>query len=279
MVKNSSNVVYKNLCPMIKKNVYLTFDIEPFWVNIPVRHHKDDWKKLRDQSAKGFYEILEICAELNLKATFFFVGEWARQYPKAVSAAKSMGHTIGSHSHFHEDLTKLSAEQLRSDLATSKKILEDIVGQKIVHFRAPSFSLLPEQMSVVREAGFLIDSSTSNASRVFGGSNKLNFRLENFASITQSGLKIFGKEITILGGGYLRIIPPKILRLLVHHDLGNMIYLHPVDFCQSVPYYSFLSWSENLRKKIRVGDMRKKIQILNEAYNLCPLPDLPIYAH
>ena len=275
MVENTSNVTSRNSSQMVKKNVYLTFDIEPFWVSIPVRHQKDDWKNLRDHSSEGFYEILDVCAELKLKSTFFFLGEWSRQHSYAVIAAERMGHTIGSHSNFHEDLTTSSATQLRSDLAASKKILEDIVGQKIVHFRAPSFSLLPEQMSVVREAGFLIDSSTSNASRIFGGNNKLNFSLDDFASITQSGLNFFGKEITILGGGYLRIIPPRLLRLLANHDLGNMIYLHPVDFYKGVPNYSFLSWSENLRKKIRVGNMRKKIEILNKAYNLCPLPDLP----
>ena len=195
------------------------------------------------------------------------MGEWARQYPKAVIAAKSMGHTIRSHSNFHEDLTTLSASQLRSDLAASKKILEDIVGQKIVHFRAPSFSLSPEQMSIVREAGFLVDSSTSNASRIFGGNNKLNVSLDDFVSIAQSGFKFLGKEITILGDGYLRIIPPWLLRLLANHDLGNMIYLHPVDFYKGVPNgpntaYGYLTVDRSLSDNVKnVLDFHEKPEL------------------
>ena len=47
------------------------------------------------------------------------------------------GMSIGSHSHNHDDLTKLNKHDLKNDLDFSKKILEDKFGQKINNFCYP----------------------------------------------------------------------------------------------------------------------------------------------
>mgnify|MGYP001264474468 CR=1 FL=1 len=256
----------------MKKVVYLTFDIEPFWVNIPVRHSKDDWETIHDASLERFHEILSICDEVQVKATFFFVAEWARLNPGAVTMALSKGHTIGSHSMFHDDMTTLDDQAVLEDMVRSKETLEGISNIKVKHYRAPSFSLLPKQFRLLSLAGYEVDSSSTSAGRIRGGDNFDGTLAGNALKyVTLTGFRIFSKEFTILGGGYLRLVPPILLRFATRWDLGNMIYLHPIDFETAVARYPFLSFSENLRKRIRIGSMRKKIHILSKAYELNPM--------
>ena len=73
-------------------------------------------------------------------------------------------------------------------------------------------------------------------------------------------------NITMLGGGYLRILPAKILRILSRRNLGNMIYLHPHDLPKTIIKFDKLTQLENLRKTIRIDNMFTKLDILLENY-------------
>ena len=259
---------------MNKKTVYLTFDIEPFWVNIPVRHERINWRTQGDDSYYRFLDIIELCDHLDLKATFFFVAEWGTLYPDALKLCVQKGHAIGSHSAYHDDMTKMSDEEVYNDMLQSKKTLEDIINQEIIYFRAPSFALDPRQLEFLEKAGYRVDSSGTSAIRVFGGENSDQYIVNtSIIRYNLKGFEILGKELTVLGGGYLRIVPPIILKFLAKLDLGNMIYLHPVDFQRNVPYYPQLRYLENIRKQLKFGSMKRKLMILNDAYDLKPLPN------
>ena len=211
---------------------------------------------------------------MDVKATFFFVGLWAKKYPDAVKMASKQGHTIGSHSFMHEDLSEKEDEILLMDLLSSKKIIEDIIGMPVVHFRAPSFSIRDNQIKIIQKAGYKYDSSTTEALRFYGGLNTPNSNNDHtLRLIPFKGMEIFGKNLTILGGGYLRLIPEWLLRPLCKYNIGNMVYLHPVDFETSICWYSFLSFSSNLRKNIQFGRMSNKLKILSEHYEFSGLPN------
>ena len=261
---------------MSKKTVYLTFDIEPFWVNIPVRHERSNWQTERDDSLRCFLEIIDLCDILAVKATFFFVAEWGKLHPEALRLCLQKGHAVGSHSMYHDDLSRMTDAEAYNDMLMSKEVLEEIVNQKIIYFRAPSFALRPSQLELVERAGYQIDSSGTSAARIFGGDNTTGYiRNKRVIRCNLEGCKIFGKELTLLGGGYLRVVPPLILKYLTQFDLGNMIYLHPVDFQRKVPKYPHLKFFENLRKRAKFGSMKRKLMILNKAYDLKPLPVSP----
>lgn len=258
----------------MKSSLYLTFDIEPYWVTIPVQHSRSHWEEAVDASVQRFYEILKVCKDLNITATFFFVGLWAKNYPDAVRMAVEQGHTIGSHSLKHDNLLEKDDETLLSDLLSSKKILEDIIHKPVVHFRAPSFSISTNQMRIIEAAGYKYDSSTTDAFRLYGGLNKLsNDNVNSLQLIPFKGMNFLGKSLTILGGGYLRLIPDWLLRALCKCNLGNMVYLHPIDFENSLYWYEFLSLSSNIRKNIRFGKMENKLKILSKYYELHGLPN------
>lgn len=81
--------------------------------------------------------IMEILKEYNANATFFLVGFWVENYPEITKKIAENGFEIGTHSNTHPDMAKLDANQMKLELETSVKILEDTTGKKVELFRPP----------------------------------------------------------------------------------------------------------------------------------------------
>lgn len=82
-------------------------------------------------------KIMEILKEYNANATFFLVGFWVETYPEITKKIAENGFEIGTHSNTHPDMAKLDANQMKLELETSVKILEDTTGKKVELFRPP----------------------------------------------------------------------------------------------------------------------------------------------
>lgn len=242
--------------------LFLTFDVEPFWTNIPVRYSRDSWKTENDSSVFWTNAFIEYCEKNNLSATFFIVGKWAQLNEKVVKRiAKNLNFKLGSHSFWHEDLAIKSDKDFLEDVSSSKKIIEDLTSLEITRFRAPSFSISFNQFYLLEEAGYKIDSSMSLAKRIYGTEYKpINTSIK---LVPFEGAELFGRNLTLLGGGYLRLMPTSILRLFSNRYLGNMVYLHPHDLPNKIDRFDKFTSSENLRKTIRFGDMFKKLDVLS----------------
>jgi len=81
--------------------------------------------------------IMSICEEYNVNATFFLVGFWIEEYPEMVKEIYNRGFEIGIHSNTHPDMTKLSKQQIREELTTNLKLVEDLTGFRPKLFRPP----------------------------------------------------------------------------------------------------------------------------------------------
>src|ERR1700727_2731172 len=81
--------------------------------------------------------LLDLLAHHNIRATFFLIGNSARQRPQIVRAIAASGHLIGNHSMTHPWLAWQSPARIREELADCKAILEDTLGDPIRYFRAP----------------------------------------------------------------------------------------------------------------------------------------------
>jgi len=64
------------------------------------------------------------------------------------------GMGIGSHAHRHAPLVRLGDAELARDLATSKSILEDIVGARIVHLSFPGGAYDARVLAAARAVGY-----------------------------------------------------------------------------------------------------------------------------
>ena len=82
-------------------------------------------------------DIMNICDEYGVKATFFLVGFWIEKYPDMVRTIYNRGFEIGIHSNTHPDMTKLSRSEIRNELSTNISLVEEITGVKPKLFRPP----------------------------------------------------------------------------------------------------------------------------------------------
>lgn len=126
--------------------------------------------KLRDKTGEyvlnqGMPRLLDLYDKYSVKATFFYTGHIAKLYPQVVKMAYERGHEVGSHGLTHEvnqAFDVLSPEEQLSHLIQSKQILEDIIGDKVVSFRAPAARVDKGFPEILHEAGFKVDSSVSS---------------------------------------------------------------------------------------------------------------------
>lgn len=82
-------------------------------------------------------KIMALCEEYGVTATFFLTGFWVEEYPEVVKRIHDKGFEIGTHSNTHPDMTKLSKSQMKLELETCCKLIEDITTTKVELFRAP----------------------------------------------------------------------------------------------------------------------------------------------
>lgn len=81
--------------------------------------------------------ILAAMQQNDVRCTFFAVEFWVKKYPDYVQKIIDHGHEIGTHSRTHPYMSKLSKEEIESELSSSKKAIEDITGKTVTLFRPP----------------------------------------------------------------------------------------------------------------------------------------------
>ncbi len=82
-------------------------------------------------------DILNTLKQSDVRATFFFVGLWAKKNPEAVKMIAEQGHDIANHSYSHFRMGSISNEKIRTEILEGDRILEGITGKKVDLFRAP----------------------------------------------------------------------------------------------------------------------------------------------
>jgi peptidoglycan/xylan/chitin deacetylase (PgdA/CDA1 family) len=98
-------------------------------------------------------ELLEVLARHRIRATFFMIGNFARQRPAIVREVARAGHLIGNHTMSHPRLSIQPAARVRYELAESKAVLEGITGTTVQFFRPPFGARRPVVLKIARELG------------------------------------------------------------------------------------------------------------------------------
>ncbi len=174
------------------------------------------------------------------KATFFIVGEIARQFPEAIRALHDSGHELACHTDSHRRLDEMTPETLREDLIRNREaILAAAPSAAITGFRAPVLSMTPSTAwayDVLGSLGFEYSSSVLAARNPLYGWPGFGTAPRRFGSVLELPLTIgrFGPiEVPFAAGTYFRCLPAAWLlrRFLSCAKYGQPVlgYFHPYD--------------------------------------------------
>ncbi|GAB1405068.1 hypothetical protein MASR1M74_22470 [Lentimicrobium sp.] len=219
-------------------------------------NHRLDSATVKYVLEQGMPRLLELYERYNVKATFFYTGIIAELAPDVVKMAFKAGHEVGSHGYSHEvhhAFDILTYEEQVKHLQKSKDILENIIGARVISFRAPAARVNHNTVSALLETGFKIDSSIASQRldmfMSFGALKKMNWitapRLPYFASpdniFKKGDSELFEIPISAFGfpyiGTFMRIAPAlnrftrNILHLETKFNGKPIVFLtHPNEF-------------------------------------------------
>ena len=260
---------------------------------------------LRDQTGYKVYKegmplLLDFYEKHNIRTTFFFTGYIAKLIPDVVRMVQSYGHEVASHGLDHNPqnaFDNLSLDEQIHHLNESKKILEDISGDKVITFRAPAARVQKNTAIALNETGFKIDSSLSSQRfdffLTFGNVNKLKWltipRTPYFTEpndlFRKGGGKIFEIPISALIFPYigttLRMFPNfiKIVKIIMNFEnklnQKPIVFLtHPNEFIDESSEEVMLNRrSQNLISHVFGDIIRRQLKLKNLGPSALPIYD------
>ena len=243
----------------------LTFDIEEWYLE-KILH---DGRAFRyQQFDETFAKVLDELDRLNIKATCFCLGKLATDFPQVVREIARRGHEVGCHSNEHVWLNKMNEEQLLKDTQEALKALEDVIGKKVVSYRAPAFSITHQNkwaVNVLADCGIESDASVFPTSRDFGGYK--GFPQDTPCIISHEGAtlkeypisltSILGKTMAYSGGGFFRLLPYWLVSKTIMLRDYNICYFHLNDLIHHrFEFKSKAEYEENFKEP---GTLKNRI--------------------
>lgn len=232
---------------------------------------------LESRVERNVDQLLELLNRQATRATFFTLGEIAVSHPSVVRRIAADGHEIACHGDHHEDVYRLSPREFRADIRRAKAALEDLVGDSVIGYRAPNFSIRRAQSwahQVLFEEGFRYDSSKYPILHDrYGDPCAPRFPYEIWRN-GSAGLiefpvgtaRILGVNLPIGGGGFFRLSPFALVRLGMERVNAReqqpvMFYLHPWELDPGQPRPP-MAWRHRFRHYVGLESEADKLSSL-----------------
>lgn len=100
-------------------------------------------------------QIMDICEQYGVNATFFLVGFWVEDYPDVAKSIADRGFEIGLHSSTHPDMCNLSTKQMNLELSKNQQIIQSVCGVQAKLFRPPYGSYNNDLLDTCRQMGII----------------------------------------------------------------------------------------------------------------------------
>jgi len=137
---------------------------------------------------EGAPQLLELFAELGVRATYFTTGEVAARYPDAVRALVAGGHELGCHGVTHTAFDSLDERAARVEIDESAALLRTFAD--VTSFRAPYLRFPEPYVRLLEDADFALDSSLAKYKASYRAA-RIATRLTRIpASMTSSVLRL-----------------------------------------------------------------------------------------
>ena len=261
---------------------------------------RQDWERMDSRVRLGTERLLSLLARGGSHGTFFVLGWLAERQRSLVREIASQGHEIASHGWDHRRVTEQTTEEFRSSVRRTKALLEEITGQTVMGFRAPSFSIVPGRewaLDILVEEGYRYDSSLFPVRRRGYGypggerdphwvgreggpaDRRTGGRTGQLLELPPATVRWMGVNLPAGGGAYFRLFPYALVRraLKEAEERGEpgTFYIHPWELDPDQPRVPGLPWSTTARHYGGLHRTARKLERLLAEFRFQPLAENP----
>ena len=237
---------------------------------------RDTWDSLECRVEANCDRVLALFDAAGVKATFFTLGWVAARYPAAIRRIVAQGHELASHGWDHARVFTLDAASFAEDLRRARGTLEDIGGQAITGYRAPSFSIdarNPWAHRVLAEHGYAYSSSVAPIVHDhYGWREAPRFAFRPVAGsplveIPVTTAEFAGRRIAAGGGGFFRVLPYALSRWAIRQvnrreGRPAVFYFHPWEIDPAQPRVAHAPLRSRLRHYTNLRGMEDRLRRL-----------------
>ncbi len=249
-----------------------------------------NWDLLECRIESNCSRILELFDIYQIKSTFFVLGWVAERYPLLISEIVDAGHELASHGYGHQRATTQTKAEFRQDIRRAKSILEDISGQAIKGYRAPSYSIGQNNLWALDElveAGYQYSSSIYPVQHdLYGIPNAPRFPFlcsNGLLEIPITTVRIGNRNLPFGGGGFFRLYPYTLSRWGIsrvnHKDhQPSVFYFHPWEIDPEQPRVEGIPFKSRFRHYLNLHRTESRLKRLLSDFSWGRMDDIYLHA-
>ena len=299
----------------------LTVDVEDYFqvhaFSGSIRY--EDWDSFEPRVERNTHRLLDLLDSYNgprttddghsrkPRATFFILGWIADRFPSLVKEIHGRGHEVACHGYAHKCIFDQTREEFTEDVKRTKAILEDLTGEAILGYRAPTYSITRKtlwSLEILRTLGFCYDSSIfpvrhdfyglPDAPRFpcllsFNGKGDVDFEELEYDSGTYlasdsilefplTTIRFGGYNIPVSGGGYFRLLPYSLTRKFLKginekEERPFIFYIHPWEIDPDVPKINGAGVISKFRTYVNLNKTENRFRRLLSDFQLSSISD------
>jgi polysaccharide deacetylase family protein (PEP-CTERM system associated) len=256
---------------------HFTIDVEEYFqvVALAPWAPMERWESFESRVEPSIDKLLALMESHGATGTFFTVGWVAERHPAMIKRIAAAGHELASHTYDHVRITHQSPAAFRESVRKTKRIIEDLTGERLLGFRAPSFSIVRGAewaLDVLIEEGHEYDSSLFPVRRrgygyVGGGRDPywIDRPAGRIREFPPSTLRLLGMTLPAAGGAYFRILPPWLVnaafRQAERRGQSGTFYSHPWEWDPGQPRLA-VPWLTRVRHYGGTGGLWDRLERL-----------------
>ncbi|MEN9538736.1 MAG: hypothetical protein RLZZ126_971 [Pseudomonadota bacterium] len=258
----------------------LTIDVEDYFQVSAFAPYiaRSSWDRQECRVERNVDRIASLLQDRKVKATFFILGWVAERYPALVRSLAEQGHEIASHGYGHQRASDLTPSAFLHDVRTAKHVLEDLSGQPVLGYRAPSFSIGAGNLWAFDQllcAGYRYSSSVYPIAHDHYGmpdAPRAPFAARpGLVEIPVTTIRLAGRNFPASGGGYFRLLPFPISRWMLNRvnrvdRQAGIFYFHPWEIDPGQPRIQDADAKSTFRHYVNVPQMEAKLVKLFDAF-------------
>ncbi len=260
----------------------MTIDVEDYFQVSAFASHipRDSWPGLPCRVEANIDRILALLDAAGINATFFTLGWIAERYPAMVRRIVEQGHELASHGYAHQRASDQGTAEFSDDVGRSKALLEDIGGQPVLGYRAPSFSIGGGNLwalDVLKQAGYRYSSSIYPVRHDhYGMPDAPRFAFypngeDGLLELPITTVRLMQRNLPAGGGGYFRFFPYAMSRWLMQRvndsdQQSAIFYFHPWEVDPDQPRQENISLKTRFRHYVNLGRMETRLKALTRDF-------------